>query len=98
MAKVLKYRFLSCEVNHGTEEEPNIEQIILDKRMPWSETNEAIVKQEAYNGEYTVEDNGEPDPEVPTNDDSAVWDELDKAYEEGFGEGYKEGVDNVYDE
>lgn len=27
--------------------------------MPWNEVNEEIAKQEAYNGEYTIEDNGE---------------------------------------
>lgn len=25
----------------------------------------------------------EPEPEIPTGDDSAVWEELDKAYQEG---------------
>ena len=33
MAKIIKYSFLSCEVNHGTEEKPSIEQIILDKSI-----------------------------------------------------------------
>lgn len=56
MAKIIKYKFLSCEVNHGTEENPNVEQIILNASMPWSEANEEIAKAEAYNGEYTIED------------------------------------------
>ena len=68
--KWIKYKFLSCEVNHGTEENPNIEQIILDKSMPWNEINEEIAKREAYNGEYTIEDDGQPEPMVePTTDD-----------------------------
>ena len=58
MAKIISYKFLSCEVNHGTEENPNMEQIILDKTMSWSEANEEIAKAEAYNGEYTIEDDG----------------------------------------
>ena len=63
MAKVIRYKFLSAEINHGTEEEPNIEQIILEKSMPWNKANEEIAKKEAYNGEYTIEDDGR----------SAVW-------------------------
>lgn len=58
MAKIIKYKFLSCEINHGTEEKPDIEQIILEKSMDWNEVNEEIAKREAYNGEYTIEDDG----------------------------------------
>ena len=60
--KIIKYKFLSAEINHGTEEEPNIEQILLDVTMGWNEVNEEIAKKEAYNGEYTIEDDGQPDP------------------------------------
>lgn len=61
--KVIKYRFLSCEVNHGTEENPDIKQIFMEKVVsPWTAENETIVKAEAYNGEYTIEDDGEPEP------------------------------------
>ena len=59
--KIIKYKFLSAEINHGTEEEPNIEQIFLNKSMTWSETAEEIAREEAYNGEYTIEDDGQPD-------------------------------------
>lgn len=69
MAKIIKYQFLSCEVNHGTEEEPKIEQIILDKTISYSEANEEIAKRESHNGEYTIEDDGLPTPEAePTTD------------------------------
>lgn len=61
--KIIKYRFLSCEVNHGTEEEPNIEQIFFVKSMDWNEANEEIAKREAYEGKYTIEDDGKPAPE-----------------------------------
>ena len=58
--KIIKYKFLSCEINHGTEEEPNIEQVILDKEIECSadayESSLAIAQAEAYNGEVTVED------------------------------------------
>ena len=56
MAKVIKYNFLSCEINHGTEDEPNIEQIFLTAKLDWNEANEEIAKREAFNGEYSIED------------------------------------------
>lgn len=62
--KRISYKFLAAEINHGTEEEPNIEQIFRDKSMTWSEANEEIAKKEAYNGEYTTEDDGQPEPEA----------------------------------
>lgn len=36
----------------------------------------------AYNGEYTIDDDGQPDPESPA-EESTVWAELDAAYQEG---------------
>ena len=60
--KVLKYR-LCTEVNYGTEEQPDIQQIFSEVTMGWSEVNEQIAKSEAYNGEYTIEDDGQPEPE-----------------------------------
>lgn len=33
--------------------------ITITKEMPWSEINEETAKAEAYNGEYTIEDDGE---------------------------------------
>lgn len=68
--KIIKYKFLSCEVNHGTEEQPDMKQIFLEKAMPWSEANEAIAAKEAVGGEYTVEDDGQPEPVTePTTDE-----------------------------
>lgn len=70
MAKVIKYKFLSAEVNQGTEESPIVEQIFIEKTMDWNEVNEETAKREAYNGEYTIEDDGQPEPEpVETTDD-----------------------------
>lgn len=65
--KVIKYQ-LCTEVNHGTEDEPKIEQVLSAVILGWSEANEQIAKAEAYKGEYTVEDDGEPDP-APTQID-----------------------------
>lgn len=54
--KRIKYQLIS-EVNIGTEDAPNMTKI-----LPWSERNEEIAKEEAYNGEYTIEDDGQPEP------------------------------------
>ena len=60
--KTIKYQ-LRRKVNYGTEEKPDIKQIFLQKIIaPWTPENEAIAKAEAYNGEYTVEDDGTPEP------------------------------------
>lgn len=63
--KVIKYQFLSCEINHGTEENPDIEQVFIGKTMQWSEEMEEIAKQEAYDGEYTIEDDGQEEQQTP---------------------------------
>lgn len=55
--KVLKYNLCTI-INHGTEEEPQIEEIMPTVTIGWSESNEEIAKREAYNGEYTIEDDG----------------------------------------
>lgn len=74
--QVLKYRLMT-EVNYGTEEQPDIHQIFYDASLEWSESNEEIVKREAYNGEYTIEDDGEPEPVVPpTNEELAAENKL----------------------
>lgn len=70
--KVVKYQ-LCTEVNHGTENEPNIEQVFSAVTLGWSTANETIAKAEAYNGEYTIENDGEPEPTIPpTNDELAA--------------------------
>lgn len=60
--KVIKYQ-LCTEINHGTKEQPNIEQVFSGVSLGWSEANEKIAKAEAYNGEYEIIDDGEPEPE-----------------------------------
>ena len=37
--------------------------------MGWNEENEEIAKKEADNGEYTIEDDGEPEPANINTDD-----------------------------
>ena len=58
--KVIKYQ-LCTEVNRGTEEQPKIEQVFSGVSLGWSEANEKIAQAEAYNGEYTIEDDGKPE-------------------------------------
>ena len=60
--KIIKYQ-LCTEFNHGTEEQPDIQQIFSDVTMGWNKANEEIAKREAYNGEYEIIDDGEPEPE-----------------------------------
>ena len=62
--KIIKYQ-LCTEVNRGTEEQPDIQQVFSGVSLGWSKANEEIAKSEAYNGEYTIEDDGEPEP-APT--------------------------------
>lgn len=66
MAKIIKYN-LCTRVNHGTEEVPNIEEILSPVTMDWSESNYAIAQKEAH-GEITVEDIPDPVTE-PTPDE-----------------------------
>jgi hypothetical protein len=69
MAKIIKYKFLSCEINHGTEKNPNIEQVFLDKEIHCDiqaifDANYPIAEKEAV-GEIIVE--GEFDEPIPTD-------------------------------
>ena len=60
--KIIKYKFLS--------EKTETEEILIDKEFRCSadnlEANEAIAKSEAYNGEYTIEDDGIEVVHTPT--------------------------------
>ena len=80
--KIIKYNFLSCRINHGTEENPNYEDVIIPKEIRCTdeclEANEAIALKEAYNGEYTVEEIEEP--ETPATVEQRVAD-LEEALE-----------------
>lgn len=69
--KILKYNLCTI-INHGTEEEPKIEEILSPVTMGWNEVNEEIAKKEAYNGEYTIEDDGQPEPEPEVSLEDAM--------------------------
>ena len=70
--KIIKYK-LCTSVNHGTEETPEYEDVLNNKQIRCTadnlETNEAIAQKEAYNGEYTIEDDGAEEDTVPTQEE-----------------------------
>lgn len=59
--RIIKYQ-LATEINRGTPEEPNIETVLSNVSMPYTEGNYAIAQAEAYQGQITVEDDGRPEP------------------------------------
>ena len=66
--KVIKYKKVN-RFNIGTEENPKWHEYELEKKIPWSEDNEEFAKAEAHNGEYVIEDDGQPEPDTATTDD-----------------------------
>lgn len=92
MAKIIKYN-LKTQINTGTEREPVWEYVQGPKcSMPYSESNMAIAEAEAY-GDITVEDDGQPEPEVPETVDSRVTALEDKLA--AMEAAYIEGVQNA---
>ena len=69
--KVIKF-LLCSEINVGTKEEPKIVQDFVDITRTWSEKEEELAKRIAYNGEYTIEDDGEPEPELEPSTDEVL--------------------------
>ena len=65
--KIIKYQ-LATEINHGTPEEPDIETVLSGVTMPYTEASYAIAQAEAYQGQITVEDDGQPEPEPEAED------------------------------
>lgn len=62
--KWIKYQLLVGNTADGTE-------VFQEMGVEHSEENENKIKEIAYNGEYTVEDDGQPDPrEAPTQLDA----------------------------
>lgn len=70
--KIIKYK-LCNRVNRGSEEAPKWEDILFPVEISCTadnlEANEEIAKKEACNGEYTIEDDGQPEPDNSTTDD-----------------------------
>lgn len=51
---------------------------IMRKSIPYSEENLLIAKREALSGEYTIKDDGQPEPEVQPTDAERIA-ELEEA-------------------
>ena len=60
--------YINNPVNNGTAESPEWVDIPITKSIPYSEANEEIAKREAYNGEYSIEDDGQPEPVAQRTD------------------------------
>ena len=73
MSKILKYNLCTI-INRGTEEEPKIKEILSPVTMGWNEANEEIAKKEAYNGEYTIEDDGQEEVQPKATLETRVTD------------------------
>ena len=61
--KIIKYNL--CTIVEDKE-------ILSPVSMGWNEANEEIAKAEAYNGEYTIEDDGQPDPVTEPSTDEIL--------------------------
>lgn len=65
--KIIKYQ-LATEINHGTPEEPDIETVLSGVKRTYTEASYVIAQAEAYQGQITVEDDGQPEPEPGAED------------------------------
>ena len=65
--KIIKYQ-LETEINYGTPEEPDIETLLSPVTVTYTEEAYAIAQAEAYQGQITVEDDGQPEPEPGAED------------------------------
>ena len=59
--KRIKFKLLQ---NEDAVKSDGAEPVFVLNSKPYSDTNEQIAKAEAYNGEYTIEDDGQPEPEL----------------------------------
>ena len=82
--KWVKYLY-NTPANTGTEEAPEWADQLHEKALPYSDTALQIAEEEAYNGEYTIEDDGRDEPVIPMTEDVS-WDELAAAIREGVNE------------
>lgn len=77
--KIIKYQ-LATEINLG-----GVVAVTLSGvTMPYTEANYAIAQAEAYQGQITVEDDGQPEPEPEP--EYVTYAELAKAIREGVNE------------
>lgn len=94
--KVLKYQ-LCTEVNHGTKDKPDIEQVFSAVTLGWSEANEKIAKTEAYNGEYIIEEelDNRPFEEIQTEKLSSLSEICNQTIVAGMDVETTEGIESI---
>ena len=81
--KKIKYKFLSCQINKGTEENPVMEDLLLEKIVDYTEANMEIAKAEAVGEISPPFDDGQPEVYTPT--ESERLDALEMALLEMMG-------------
>lgn len=64
--KKIKYKFLSCQINEGTEENPIMKDVLLEKVIDYTEANMEIAKAEAVGEISPPFDDGQPETYQPT--------------------------------
>ena len=73
--KIIKYK--QRIIVPSSDEQERDREIFYEIQSPWNSQTEEIAKREAYNGEYTIEDDGKPEPIIPpTNDELAAENKL----------------------
>lgn len=65
--KWIKYNVLQNTINVGTVSKPVYEDVLLEKKVLYSEENLIIAKEEAYEGKYTIEDDAEIKVDIHTS-------------------------------
>ena len=75
--KWIKYLF-NTPAEDGTDN-------LFPKALPYSDEALQIAEEEAYHGEYTIEEDGQDEPVIPMTEDVS-WDELAAAIREGVNE------------
>ena len=63
--KKIKYKFLSCQINEGTEENPVMVDVLKDKILDYTEANLEVAKLEAV-GDIVPFDDGQSEVYQPT--------------------------------
>lgn len=93
--KKIKYQ-LCTEVNRGTEKDPQIEQMLSNVTLGWSASNEEIAKAEAYNGEYTIEEDPDNRPfeEIQTEKLSSLSEICNQTIVAGMDVETTEGIEH----
>ena len=77
--RIIKYKTVA-RVDTGNGKYPVYENVFSDVEISWSKSNEEIARREAYNGEYTIVDDGQPEPEPKQSPEERIR-ELEEALE-----------------